>query len=90
MLLAAFEVLPIAALAVIGVAIVILARCIDTDEAYQSLDGRILVLIFAMLAISQAMIDTGAVVLIVDAVVPFLAGLPPILMLARSTSWQAS
>jgi di/tricarboxylate transporter len=81
MLLAAFEVLPIAALAVIGVAIVILTRCIDTDEAYQSLDGRILVLIFAMLAISQAMIDTGTVVLIVDAVVPFLAGLPPILML---------
>jgi di/tricarboxylate transporter len=81
MLLAAFEVLPIAALAVIGVAIVILTRCIDTDEAYQSLDGRILVLIFAMLAISQAMIDTGTVVLIVDAVVPLLAGLPPILML---------
>jgi di/tricarboxylate transporter len=81
MLLAALNVLPIAALAVIGVAIVILTRCIDTDEAYQSLDGRILVLIFAMLAISQAMIDTGTVVLIVDAVVPLLAGLPPILML---------
>jgi di/tricarboxylate transporter len=80
--LAAFEVMPIAALAVIGVAIVILARCIDTDEAYQSLDGRILVLIFAMLAISQAMIDTGAVVLIVEAVVPVLVGLPPLLMLA--------
>jgi di/tricarboxylate transporter len=82
MLLAALEVMPIAALAVIGVAIVILARCIDTDEAYQSLDGRILVLIFAMLAISQAMIDTGAISLIVDAVVPVLAGLPAILMLA--------
>jgi di/tricarboxylate transporter len=61
---------------------VILARCIDTDEAYQSLDGRILVLIFAMLAISRAMIDTGAVALIVDAVVPVLAGLPPLMMLA--------
>jgi di/tricarboxylate transporter len=82
MVLAAFEVMPIAALAVIGVAIVILTRCIDTDEAYQSLDGRILVLIFAMLAISQAMIDTGAVVLIVNAVVPALAGLPPLAMLA--------
>lgn len=82
MLLAALEVMPIAALAVIGVAIVILSRCIDTDEAYQSLDGRILVLIFAMLAISQAMIDTGAVSLIVSAAVPVLAGLPPIMMLA--------
>ena len=82
MLLAAFEVLPIAALAVIGMAIVILTRCIDTDEAYQSLDGRILVLIFAMLALSQAMIDTGAVALIVGGAEPYLAGLPPILMLA--------
>jgi di/tricarboxylate transporter len=82
MLLAAIEVMPIAALAVIGVAIVILARCIDTDEAYQSLDGRILVLIFAMLAISQAMIDTGAVALIVSAALPILADLPPLLLLA--------
>jgi di/tricarboxylate transporter len=82
MLLAALEVLPIAALAVIGVAIVILSRCIDTDEAYQSLDGRILVLIFAMLALSQAMIDTRAVLLIVNGVVPVLADLPPVLMLA--------
>ena len=82
MLLAALEVMPIAALAVIGVAVVILARCIDTDEAYQSLDGRILVLIFAMLALSQAMIDTGAVALIVGAALPFLAELPPILLLA--------
>jgi di/tricarboxylate transporter len=82
MLLAALEVLPIAALAVIGVAIVILTRCIDTDEAYQSLDGRILILIFSMLAISRSMVDTGAVALIVDAVVPLLADLPPMLMLA--------
>jgi di/tricarboxylate transporter len=82
MVLAALEVMSIAALAVIGVAIVILTRCIDTDEAYQSLDGRILILIVAMLAMSQAMIDTGAVSLIVDAVVPILADLPPILMLA--------
>jgi di/tricarboxylate transporter len=82
MLLAALEVMPIAALAVIGVAIVILARCIDMDEVYQSLDGRILILIFAMLAISTAMVETGAVALIVDAVVPLLMDLPPILMLA--------
>jgi di/tricarboxylate transporter len=82
MLFAALEVMPIAALAVIGVAIVILTRCIDTDEAYQSLDGRILILIFSMLAISRAMVDTGAVALIVDTVVPVLVGLPPLLMLA--------
>jgi di/tricarboxylate transporter len=82
MLLAALEVMPIAALAVIGVAIVLLARCIDMEEAYQSLDGRILILIFAMLAISRSMEETGGIALLVGAVVPALADLPPILMLA--------
>jgi di/tricarboxylate transporter len=82
MLLAALEVMPIAALAVIGVAVVVLTRCIDMEEAYQSLDGRILILIFAMLAISTAMQETGAIMLIVNAAVPVLADLPPLVMLA--------
>jgi di/tricarboxylate transporter len=82
MLLAALEVMPIAALAVIGVAVVVLTRCIEMEETYQSLDGRILILIFAMLAISKAMEDTGAVALIIDAAMPLLTGLPPLLMLA--------
>jgi di/tricarboxylate transporter len=82
MLLAALEIMPIAALAVIGVAVVVLTRCIDMEEAYQSLDGRILILIFAMLAISTAMQETGAIMLIVNAAVPVLADLPPLAMLA--------
>jgi di/tricarboxylate transporter len=67
---------------VIGMAIVILTRCVDMDEAYRSLDGRILILIFAMLAISQAMETSGAILLIVHALVPLLMDLPPIAMLA--------
>jgi di/tricarboxylate transporter len=82
MILATLQVMPIAGLAVMGVAVVILTRCVDLDEAYRSLDGRILMLILAMLAISQAMENTGAIMLLVDIVVPLLIDLPPIVMLA--------
>ena len=81
-LLATLEVMPIVALAVIGVAVAVLSRCIDMDEAYRAVDGRILVLIFAMLAISRAMEQTGAVRLITDTMVPLLTDMPPHLVLA--------
>ena len=79
--LSATEVLPIAALAVIGVGVVLFARCIDADEAFESIDGRLLTLILSMLAVGTALEDTGAVGLLVDATVPHLAGLPPALVL---------
>lgn len=75
--LAALGVAPIFALAVLGVAIVLLTRCIDADEAFASVDGRLLVLIFAMLAIGAALEESGAVALIANAVAPQIAGLPP-------------
>ncbi|WP_404381121.1 SLC13 family permease [Caenispirillum salinarum] len=82
MALAALEVLPIAALAIIAVAAVILTRCIDPEEAYRSVDWRILVMIFGMLAVSRSMETTGAMKLIVDAIMPVVDGLPPIGVLA--------
>jgi di/tricarboxylate transporter len=82
MALAAVEVLPIAALAIIAVAAVILTRCIDPDEAYRSVDWRILVMIFGMLAVSRSMETTGAMKLIVDAIMPVVRDLPPIGVLA--------
>jgi di/tricarboxylate transporter len=80
--LAAFDVMPIAGLAAIGVAVVLLARCVDAEEAYQAVDWRILVLIFAMLAVGRAMESSGALAMIVDGLAPWLAGLPPWLVLA--------
>ncbi len=82
MALAAVEILPIVSLAVIAVAVVILTRCIDPDEAYRSIDWRILVLIFGMLAVSRAMDSTGAMAWIVDGVMAALGGLPPWVILA--------
>ncbi|MDG1802422.1 MAG: SLC13 family permease, partial [Paracoccaceae bacterium] len=52
-------------------------RCIDAEEAFSFVDGRLLALIFSMLAIGAALQASGAVSLIVEAVAPYLAGLPP-------------
>ncbi|MFW2588294.1 SLC13 family permease [Sagittula sp. SSi028] len=75
-LLSAFGVANILTLAVIAVAIVLLTRCIDADEAFSFIEGQLLALIFAMLAIGAALESSGAVKLVVDAVAPFLAELP--------------
>ena len=80
--LAALEVMPIGVLALIAVAGILILRCIDGDEAWGSIDGAILVLIFAMLLIGAALQNTGAVELVVGALTPYLAELPPILVLA--------
>ncbi len=59
--LAALGVAPILALAIVAVAVVLLVRCIDADEAFSFVDGRLLALIFAMLAVGAALQVSGAV-----------------------------
>ncbi|WP_085792195.1 SLC13 family permease [Roseivivax jejudonensis] len=74
-ILSTLGVAPILALAVMAVAVVLFARCIDADEAFTFVEGQLLALIFAMLAIGAALESSGAVELIVQAVVPFFDGL---------------
>ena len=76
-LLAAFGVAPIFLLAILAVAVVLLSGCVDAEEAFDMIDGRLLALIFSMLAIGAALEATGAVAMIVDAVAPTLGNLPP-------------
>ncbi|EBA16558.1 trkA domain protein [Roseobacter sp. SK209-2-6] len=76
-LLAALGVAPILLLSVVAVAMVLITRCIDADEAFSFVDGRLLALIFSMLAIGAALEDSGAVSLIAEAIAPQLRGLPP-------------
>ncbi|WP_127115224.1 SLC13 family permease [Shimia sediminis] len=76
-ILAAFGVAPILLLAVLAMATVFLTRCIDSDEAFGFVDGRLLALIFAMLAVATALETSGAIELIVHAISPYIAGLPP-------------
>ncbi|MCB1367191.1 MAG: SLC13 family permease [Rhodobacteraceae bacterium] len=78
--LAALGVAPILALAVVAVAIILLTRCIDAEEAFSFVDGRLLALIFSMLAVGAALESAGSVELVVNAFSPALAGLPPFLV----------
>ena len=61
-------------------AIVLLTRCIDADEAFSFVDGRLLALIFAMLAVATALETSGAIQLIVENIAPLLSGLSPFLL----------
>ena len=72
----AFGILPIVALAWIGVAFVFLTRCIDSDEAFATVDWQIIIMIFAMLAVGRALESTGAVELLVAQAVPWLRDMP--------------
>ena len=72
---------PIEAMAIMGVAIVLMTRCLEPDEAWSSLDGSTLVLIFGMLAFGKGLANAGTVELIVESLEPLLASGSPILML---------
>lgn len=80
--LAAFDIMPILGLAFLAIAAILLLRCIDAEEAWQSVNGEILVLIFGMLAIGTGLEKSGALHLIVDAIKPFLATSSPLVVLA--------
>ncbi len=80
-ILSSLGVAPIVALAFVGVAIVLLTRCIDADEAFGFIDGRLLALIFGMLAVGAGLDQSGAVALLVGWVAPLLEGLPPFVLL---------
>lgn len=77
MALAAFDVLPIAALAIVAATVVVALRCLDTDEAYASIRWNILMLIFGMLAVGVAMEKTGAARLVVEGLAAAFSGLGP-------------
>jgi len=74
--LAAFGVAPILLLAVLAMAVVFLTRCIDSDEAFSFVDGRLLALIFAMLAVATSLETSGAIDLIVETFAPVIANFP--------------
>lgn len=58
-ILAALDIMPIAGLALIAAVGVVLTGCLDRDEAYRSIEWRILFLILGMLTLGAAMEKTG-------------------------------
>lgn len=78
---AAFDVMPIAGLAVIGVALVLGLRCVEPDEGFKAVDWRILALIVAMLGIGTALEKTGLVDAVVALTAPSLGTMAPVFAL---------
>ena len=78
---AAFNVAPLFLLSICAVALVLLTRCIDAEEAFSFIDGRLLALILAMLAIGAALEHSGAVTLVVTWAAPRIERLSPILII---------
>ena len=80
--LAALGLAEISVLALVAVAAILIMRCIDSEEAWSSMQLDILVLILSMLIVGAGLQHTGAVAVIVEGVIPLIRDLPPIAMLA--------
>ncbi len=72
---------PIEALALAGVAVVLVTRCVEPEEAWGAIDGNTLVLIFGMLAFGLGLQNAGTVELLVSWVEPLLANASPLMLL---------
>jgi di/tricarboxylate transporter len=75
--LSALGVADILALALVAVVVVLIARCIDAEEAFAMVEGRLLALIFAMLMVGAGLETAGSVALLVSAIEPILREAPP-------------
>jgi di/tricarboxylate transporter len=73
----AINVAPIEILAFLGVAVVLVTGCIDADEAFSTIDGRLLAMLFGMIAVGEGLQHSGAVELLVGGAAPYLQGMPP-------------
>jgi len=74
--LSALNVASIQVLALIGVVIILLTRCIDSEEAFGFIEGQLLAMIFGMLIVGAGLESSGAAQLLVDLVEPYLRDLP--------------
>jgi di/tricarboxylate transporter len=61
---------------------VIAAGCIEIDEALASIDGQLLVLIYAMLAVGTGLENMGSLSFVVDSLSSFLGSAHPVVVLA--------
>ena len=86
-LLASFKLIPIVAAVIFGVSFLLITRCIEPSDAYRSVEWSILAIIFGMLALGQAMTETGASNIIAEGITYSVFSiapehLQPILLLA--------
>lgn len=81
-ILSSLEILPIVSAALIAAVIVVLAGCLDSGEAYQSIEWPILFLIVGMLGLGGALDATGAVAFVTAQLVAAFGDMGPHVVLA--------
>ncbi len=75
--LASLNIVPIVAAVTMGVTILLLSGCVKPKDAYASVEWSILVIIFGMLALGQAMDSTGASLLIAENITGLVKSFAP-------------
>lgn len=75
--LATLNLVPIVAAVTLGVSILMLTGCMKPKEAYASIEWSILMIIFGMLALGQAMDSTGASLLIAENMIGLVRSFAP-------------
>ena len=80
--LAAFSILPLSVAVLLGAFLVFATRCVNATEAYRQIEWRVVILIACMLALGQAMIQTGAAQYLAEHVAAATAEFPPSWLLA--------
>lgn len=79
---AAMEILPIAISAGTGVILMVLTGCIKTEEAYNAINWKIIMLLAGVIPLGLAMDKTGAASLMAETLIDSLSGFGPRAMLA--------
>ncbi len=80
--LATVGVLPIAALALIAAVLCVLFRCLDSHEAYEAIEWRVVMLIFGMLSLGLALEKTGGARLAAEGLIHLFEGASPWVLLS--------
>jgi di/tricarboxylate transporter len=79
---AAFNLAPIVVSAPAGVILMILTSCITTEEAYNAINWKVIMLLVGVLPLGTAMDKTGAAALIAESVISVLYDFGPITVLS--------
>lgn len=80
--IAALGILPIVATAICGVILMVLTGCLSNEEAYQSINWKVIFLLGGVLPLGVAMQKTGAAQLLVDGVIMNLVSFGPTAVLS--------
>ncbi|MFV0337294.1 MAG: SLC13 family permease [Chthoniobacterales bacterium] len=81
-ILATIGIYPISLLALAGVVLMVLTRCLRMSEVYDSIDWRIVAMIVGMLSLGAAIENTGAASWLVSQAIGIFSDMHPIFILA--------